>query len=78
MLSVQDQGYGIAAEEQKLVFDRFYRGRSATQHQSTQGVGLGLSIVQHIVSAHGGNVELQSEAGKGSMFTIRLPLEKAA
>src|SRR4029077_2955846 len=60
LIQVQDEGFGIPADEQKLVFDRFYRGQSATEFQKTNGVGLGLSIVQHIVTAHGGRVELQS------------------
>jgi two-component system, OmpR family, phosphate regulon sensor histidine kinase PhoR len=75
LLSVADEGYGIPAEEQTLVFDRFYRGRSASDHQQTKGVGLGLSIVKHILDAHRGRIELQSTLGKGSIFTIRLPME---
>jgi two-component system phosphate regulon sensor histidine kinase PhoR len=77
VIQVRDEGFGIPAEEQKLVFDRFYRGQSASEFQKTNGVGLGLSIVQHIVAAHGGQVELQSTAGKGSIFSILIPMSEA-
>jgi signal transduction histidine kinase len=73
VLRVEDQGYGIPPEEQSLVFDRFFRGKSATAYQPTKGAGLGLSIVLHIVKAHAGRIELQSEMGRGSIFSIHLP-----
>jgi heavy metal sensor kinase len=72
-LSIADTGMGIPPEEQKKVFQRFYRSpeaRSGTQG----GSGLGLAIVKSIVEAHGGTVELESTSGKGSVFTVRLPL----
>jgi signal transduction histidine kinase len=77
VIQVEDHGYGIAPEEKDLIFDRFYRGRSASDQQTVRGAGLGLSIVKHIVTAHEGEIDLQSTLGKGSIFTIRIPIEDA-
>jgi len=74
VLSVSDQGYGISPDEKKLIFDRFYRGQSASQDRPIPGAGLGLSIVQHIVQAHGGTVDVDSDGIHGSVFRVRLPL----
>ena len=73
-LWVEDHGEGIPAEEHEKIFERFYRLGSELRRQ-TQGVGIGLSIVKHVVEAHGGRVVVRSELGKGSRFTIELPLE---
>lgn len=73
LLEVTDRGIGIAAQEQPRIFEKFYRGRSA-HTDSIGGTGLGLTVVHHIVQAHGGTVEVASVEGKGSTFTVRLPL----
>jgi signal transduction histidine kinase len=70
-LWVEDHGPGIPASEHARIFERFYRLGSELRRE-TQGVGIGLSIVKHIVEAHGGQVRVESELGKGSRFTIEL------
>ena len=72
-LSVSDHGPGIPPAEHEKIFERFYR-RGSELRRETQGVGIGLSIVKHIIEAHGGKVRVQSEPGKGSRFTIELPM----
>jgi signal transduction histidine kinase len=73
-LWVSDRGAGIPSGEHAKIFERFYR-RGSELRRETQGVGIGLSIVKHIVEAHGGTISVQSEPGKGSRFTIELPVE---
>jgi signal transduction histidine kinase len=72
LLWVEDHGDGIPTEDHERIFERFYRRGSELRRQ-TQGVGIGLSIVKHIVEAHGGRVLVRSAAGQGSRFTIELP-----
>ncbi|HZR16360.1 MAG TPA: ATP-binding protein [Verrucomicrobiae bacterium] len=74
-LWVEDHGEGIPAEEHGKIFERFYRLGSELRRE-TQGVGIGLSIVKHVVEAHNGRVLVDSTVGKGSRFTIELPLGK--
>ena len=70
---VTDDGPGIPPEDQEKLFERYYQGKLVREKNST---GLGLSIVKGIVDAHGGTVEVESTVGKGSVFTIRIPLEQ--
>ncbi len=72
VIGVADTGIGISQQEQKRIFDRFYRVDKA-RSRSQGGSGLGLSIAQAIALAHRGSIELHSQLGKGSTFTIRLP-----
>jgi signal transduction histidine kinase len=71
-VSVRDEGSGIPAEEQGLIFQRFYR-RGTELRRETQGIGLGLAIVQYIIEAHGGKASVESQVGKGSRFIVELP-----
>jgi signal transduction histidine kinase len=73
IIQVQDTGIGIAPEHQAQIFNRFYRVERA-RSQDRGGTGLGLSIVQSIVQRHRGTLTVESELGKGSTFTIQLPL----
>lgn len=73
-LIVQDTGIGIAHEDMEHIFERFYRADPA-RSRVAGGCGLGLAIVDWIVHAHGGKVTVKSQVGKGSMFTVVLPLE---
>ncbi|MDH3251203.1 MAG: ATP-binding protein [Ignavibacteria bacterium] len=74
LCSVQDQGRGIAPEALPHLFERYYRGSEVKK--KVRGVGLGLSMVKHIMDAHGGSVKVTSEPGKGSTFTLQFPLRK--
>ena len=73
LISVTDHGVGIPKEELKKIFDKFYRVSTAKTRE-TRGTGLGLTLAKHIVEAHGGEVQVESEPGKGSKFTVTIPL----
>lgn len=75
IIEVEDQGIGIEASEIDRLFERFYRVDRARSRNSG-GTGLGLSIVKHLIEAHHGKVEVASEVGVGTTFTIYLPLAK--
>ena len=75
LLYVEDHGAGIPPGEHEKIFERFYRLGSELRRE-TQGVGIGLSIVKHIVEAHGGRVTVRSNVGEGSRFTIELPCNR--
>ena len=72
-VKVVDSGVGISKEDQKRIFERFYRTDPARSRE-TGGTGLGLSIVKHVVQAHLGEIKISSKLGVGSTFTLRLPL----
>ena len=74
IISVQDEGIGIEKKHHTRLFERFYRIDSS-RSRNDGGTGLGLSIVKHIVNAHKGEISLESEIGKGSIFTIKIPIK---
>jgi signal transduction histidine kinase len=76
-IEISDQGIGIPRAEQAKVFEKFYRVGNGLVHD-VKGSGLGLSLVKHIVEAHQGTISVDSDVGKGSHFTILLPLHGAA
>ena len=76
-VTVADEGPGIPAQDQTRVFERFWRGDPARGRTSAGGAGLGLSIVDALVRAHGGAVAVNSAPGQGTAFTMRLPLGHA-
>ncbi|PSO90448.1 MAG: hypothetical protein BRC46_13460 [Cyanobacteria bacterium QS_6_48_18] len=75
LIAIQDTGIGIAPKQQTRIFDRFYRVNS-DRSRITGGFGLGLPIAAAIAQAHQGSIHLQSQPGKGTTFTIRLPLKR--
>ncbi len=75
VIRVSDHGIGIDAAEQKRIFDKFYR-ISSPENDRLPGTGLGLSLVSHFVKAHRGRIEVKSLPGRGSTFSLYLPLEQ--
>jgi signal transduction histidine kinase len=74
IISIKDYGIGIKKADQDKIFNRFYRaGDELTQ--TVKGSGIGLTIVRQIVEAHHGTIDVESEVGKGSKFTVRLPVD---
>ena len=76
-LIVRDYGDGIEAEHLPKLSQRFYRADQA-RSRSTGGTGLGLAIVKHIAQRHGGNLQIASKVGQGSMFSISFPSERVS
>jgi signal transduction histidine kinase len=74
VICVDDTGPGIPAEEQKLVFDKFYRGKTSVNQ--VPGTGLGLAISKSVIEKHGGKIWLESKQGAGSRFMFALPVAK--
>jgi len=77
VISVSDEGPGIAPQHHARIFERFYRIDKA-RSRAAGGTGLGLAIVKHIAQVHGGTVSVESELGKGSTFTIRIPKQQSS
>jgi two-component system OmpR family sensor kinase len=75
-IAVRDNGPGLSLDDQKKIFERFYRADPSRVRVDGEGSGLGLSIVDAVMSAHGGTVTVQSELGKGATFTLFFPVEK--
>jgi signal transduction histidine kinase len=72
LVTVSDTGPGIPREEQRLIFEKFGRARGGT---ARPGTGLGLFIARSIVEAHGGTLDVHSQPGQGSTFSVSLPVD---
>jgi two-component system OmpR family sensor kinase len=71
LVTIADDGPGLSPQDQARIFERFYRVDASRQRNSKDGSGLGLSIVDAVMRAHGGEVTVVSELGKGAAFTLR-------
>ena len=74
-VEVRDQGYGIPLRHQKRIFERFYQVDRSRENTGS-GVGLGLAIVRHVATNHGGEVRVESSVGEGSLFTLAVPVSE--
>jgi two-component system sensor histidine kinase KdpD len=75
VLSVLDRGIGVSPEDASRIFDRFYRN-PRLKETATPGVGIGLAICKALVEAHGGSLTMTQRVGGGSVFEVKLPIEK--
>ena len=73
-ISVSDNGPGLSDADRERIFERFYRVDPSRQRSSQEGSGLGLSIVDAVMSSHGGHVSVESKLGEGTTFTLHFPL----
>ncbi|MEW5857641.1 MAG: HAMP domain-containing sensor histidine kinase [Cyanobacteriota bacterium] len=78
LITVSDQGIGISEKDLPHIFDRFWRADLARSKDETSGFGLGLSIAKKIVESHRGDITVESRLGKGSNFTVRLPVKQTS
>ena len=76
LITVEDNGIGVAAEDQSVIFDRFHQVQE-TERMRPQGTGLGLAISRQIVDRHGGRIEMRSAPGEGTCCAIHLPAARA-
>lgn len=72
-IKIEDEGMGMDDETQQYIFEKFYRGQKGNLH-TVKGLGLGLYYARQSIEAHGGSIEVRSKKGKGSVFTIQLPI----
>ena len=77
IIEIQDEGVGIKEKDLPHIFDRFFRADDSRSKTKTHGYGLGLSLAQKIVKAHKGLIKVKSRFGKGTVFTVQIPLERA-
>ena len=75
-VEVEDQGIGISKNDQKYIFDKFYRVTEKNLANRVKGSGLGLAIVKHIMDAHKGNIDVKSTPGIGSLFRLLFPMKQ--
>jgi len=73
-VDVVDHGIGIPREEQSRIFEKFHRVQS-TDTEGIAGTGLGLALALHVVEAHNGRIDVKSSPGRGSTFSVRIPLQ---
>ena len=73
IIKIEDEGIGMSKQAQRYIFDKFYREQKGNIHD-VKGHGLGLAYVKEIIENHHGTVFVESEKGKGSIFTVKLPL----
>jgi two-component system OmpR family sensor kinase len=76
-ISVADNGPGLSEEDQAKIFERFYRADASRVRTGPDGSGLGLSIVDAVMRAHGGSASVKSKIGEGATFTLFFPRKKA-